>query len=121
MARITVEDCIRKLPNRFHWVQIETIRTKQLRVGAKPLVNSEENRTAVVPCGRSRRVTSSPTIRPRGTSRERRDPIPADPSLPLRARPAALHTGLTSYARAWGVDTVLRVSRLGSQRFLSSE
>ena len=49
MARITVEDCIRKLPNRFHWVQIAAIRTKQLRGSAKPLVNSEENRTAVVP------------------------------------------------------------------------
>ena len=48
MARITIEDCIRKVPNRFHLARVATIRTKQLRKGAKPLVESEENRAVVV-------------------------------------------------------------------------
>ena len=48
MARITIEDCIRKVPNHFHLAQLATIRTKQLRRGAKPLVESEGNREAVV-------------------------------------------------------------------------
>ena len=48
MARITIEDCIRKVPNRFHLARIAMIRTRQLRGGAKPLVESEENRAAVV-------------------------------------------------------------------------
>jgi DNA-directed RNA polymerase subunit omega len=48
MARITIEDCVRKVPNRFHLARIAMIRTKQLRKGAKPLVESEENRAAVV-------------------------------------------------------------------------
>jgi DNA-directed RNA polymerase subunit omega len=48
MARITIEDCIEKVPNRFHLARIAMIRTRQLRRGAKPLVESEENRAVVV-------------------------------------------------------------------------
>ena len=48
MARITVEDCIEKVPNRFHLVQMASIRTKQLKKGARPLVQSEENKEVVV-------------------------------------------------------------------------
>ncbi len=48
MARITIEDCTRNVPNRFHVVQMSAIRTKQLMKGAKPLVNNEENKEVVV-------------------------------------------------------------------------
>jgi DNA-directed RNA polymerase subunit omega len=48
MARITIEDCIEKVPNRFHLVQMAAIRTKQLKKGAEPLVHSEENKEVVV-------------------------------------------------------------------------
>jgi DNA-directed RNA polymerase subunit omega len=48
MARITIEDCTRNVPNRFHLVQMSAIRTKQLKKGAKALVNSEENKEVVV-------------------------------------------------------------------------
>jgi DNA-directed RNA polymerase subunit omega len=48
MARITVEDCTKRVPNRFHLVQMAAIRTKQLKRGAKPLVQSEENKEVVV-------------------------------------------------------------------------
>ncbi len=48
MARITIEDCIRKVPNRFNLVQMAAIRTKQLKRGAKPLVEAEENKHVVV-------------------------------------------------------------------------
>ena len=40
MARITVEDCIEKVPNRFHLVQMTAIRTKQLKKGANALVDA---------------------------------------------------------------------------------
>ncbi len=46
MARVTVEDCIEKVPNRFHRVQRVTIRTKHPRKGAKPLVDGQTD-TAV--------------------------------------------------------------------------
>ncbi len=48
LARVTVEDCIEKVPNRFHLVQMVTIRTKQLKKGAKPLVDSQENKAVVM-------------------------------------------------------------------------
>lgn len=47
MARITVEDCTEKVPNRFHLVQMAAIRTKQLKKGARQLVESEENKEVV--------------------------------------------------------------------------
>ena len=48
MARITVEDCTDKVPNRFHLVQMASIRTKQLKKGSRPLVSSDENKEVVV-------------------------------------------------------------------------
>lgn len=48
MARITVEDCTEKVPNRFHLVQMASIRCKQLKKGARALVQSEENKEVVV-------------------------------------------------------------------------
>ncbi|MEE2678061.1 MAG: DNA-directed RNA polymerase subunit omega [Myxococcota bacterium] len=48
MARITVEDCTEVVPNRFHLVQMASIRTKQLKKGARALLQSEENKEVVV-------------------------------------------------------------------------
>jgi DNA-directed RNA polymerase subunit omega len=48
MARITIEDCTKVVPNRFHLVQMASIRTKQLKRGAKPLVQAEDNKEVVV-------------------------------------------------------------------------
>lgn len=48
MARVTVEDCIEKVPNRFHLVQMASIRTKQLKKGAKALVQADDNKEVVV-------------------------------------------------------------------------
>ena len=48
MARVTIEDCIQKVPNHFHLVQMVTIRTKQLRKGAQPLVDGQDNKAVVV-------------------------------------------------------------------------
>ena len=48
MARITIEDCIDKVPNRFHLVQMAAIRTKQLKKGASALVSNDENKEVVV-------------------------------------------------------------------------
>lgn len=47
MARITIEDCTQKVPNRFHLVQMAAIRTKQLKKGARALVQTEENKEVV--------------------------------------------------------------------------
>ena len=47
MARITVEDCTKIVPNRFHLVQMASIRTKQLKKGARSLVPGDENKEVV--------------------------------------------------------------------------
>lgn len=41
MARITVEDCLEKVPNRFELVMLASKRAKQLFKGAKPLLETD--------------------------------------------------------------------------------
>jgi len=41
MARITVEDCLNEIPNRFELVLVGARRAKQLLKGARPLVDSD--------------------------------------------------------------------------------
>jgi DNA-directed RNA polymerase subunit omega len=41
MARITVEDCLDKIPNRFELVLLSSKRAKQLLKGARPLVETD--------------------------------------------------------------------------------
>ena len=48
MARITIEDCVEKVPNRFHLVQMASIRPKQLKKGARPLVRADDNKAVVL-------------------------------------------------------------------------
>lgn len=47
MARVTVEDCLKKVNNRFALVHLASKRVKQLRQGSKPLVISK-NRDIVI-------------------------------------------------------------------------
>ncbi|HEU4430334.1 MAG TPA: DNA-directed RNA polymerase subunit omega [Myxococcota bacterium] len=47
MARITIEDCIAVIPNRFHLVRVAMIRARQLRKGATPLVDVGDNKHVV--------------------------------------------------------------------------
>jgi DNA-directed RNA polymerase subunit omega len=49
MARITVEDCLREVPNRFLLVMVATKRAKQLFKGAETLIeNKSKNRNVVL-------------------------------------------------------------------------
>lgn len=41
MARITVEDCLKKVTNRFALVLLASSRTKQLYKGSKPRVQAD--------------------------------------------------------------------------------
>jgi DNA-directed RNA polymerase subunit omega len=47
MSRITVEDCLEKVDNRFELVMLASKRARQLFKGAKPLIDSD-NREVVV-------------------------------------------------------------------------
>ncbi|WP_127715193.1 DNA-directed RNA polymerase subunit omega [Halobacteriovorax sp. HLS] len=41
MARITIEDCLEKVENRYELVHLAVKRVKQLREGSNPLVRSK--------------------------------------------------------------------------------
>ena len=48
MARITVEDCLEKVDNRFELVLMATRRARQIANGADPLVEWENDKPTVV-------------------------------------------------------------------------
>lgn len=48
MARITVEDCLEKVPNLFQLVLVAAKRSRQLANGAHPMVDWENDKPTVV-------------------------------------------------------------------------
>lgn len=48
MARITIEDCLEKVSNKYALVVVAAKRAKQLYKGAKPLVDNRENKNIVL-------------------------------------------------------------------------
>lgn len=48
MARITVEDCLKRIPNRFMLVNMVAKRVRQMREGSEYLVSSPKNEDVVV-------------------------------------------------------------------------
>ena len=48
MARITVEDCLRRVPNRFMLVNLVSQRVRQIREGSEYLVSSPKNEDVVI-------------------------------------------------------------------------
>ncbi|MEP7184606.1 MAG: DNA-directed RNA polymerase subunit omega [Rhodanobacter sp.] len=48
MARITVEDCLEVVDNRFELVLMATKRARQLEKGAEPAVNPEQDKPTVL-------------------------------------------------------------------------
>lgn len=48
MARITVEDCLNRIDNRFEMVLTATKRARQIANGAEPLVEEENDKPTVI-------------------------------------------------------------------------
>ena len=48
MARITVEDCLNKIDNRFEMVLTATKRARQIAHGADPLVEEQNDKPTVI-------------------------------------------------------------------------
>ena len=44
MARITVDDCLEKIPNRLQLTLAAALRSRQLVIGAEPLIDMEGSR-----------------------------------------------------------------------------
>jgi DNA-directed RNA polymerase subunit omega len=48
MARVTVEDCVDKIPNRFDLFLLASYRGRQLSGGAEPMVDRDRDKNPVV-------------------------------------------------------------------------
>jgi len=48
MARITVEDCLNRIDNRFEMVLTATKRARQIANGAEPMVEEENDKPTVI-------------------------------------------------------------------------
>ncbi len=48
MARITVDDALEKISNRFHLTLAATYRARQLSAGASPLVDPDKDKFTVI-------------------------------------------------------------------------
>jgi DNA-directed RNA polymerase subunit omega len=48
MARVTVEDCVDKIPNRFDLVLLSGFRARQLSGGAEPILERDRDKNPVV-------------------------------------------------------------------------
>lgn len=48
MARITVEDCLKNMDNRFELVLTATKRARQISNGAEPMVEEENDKPTVI-------------------------------------------------------------------------
>ncbi|MFT4171962.1 MAG: DNA-directed RNA polymerase subunit omega [Rhodocyclaceae bacterium] len=47
MARITIDDCLRRIPNRFQLTLAATYRARQLAAGSSPLIDAERDKPTV--------------------------------------------------------------------------
>lgn len=48
MARITVDDCLEIIPNRFDMTLAATVRARQISIGSTPLIDSEKDKPTVI-------------------------------------------------------------------------
>jgi len=48
MARITVDDCVKRIPNRFELTLVATTRARQLALGATPTLDAGKDKPCVV-------------------------------------------------------------------------
>ena len=48
MARITVDECLKRIPNRFELTLVATVRARQLSIGATPQVEANKDKPCVI-------------------------------------------------------------------------
>jgi DNA-directed RNA polymerase subunit omega len=48
MARVTIDDCIKSIPNRFDLTLTAAYRARQLTTGATPQVDADNDKPAVI-------------------------------------------------------------------------
>ena len=78
MARITVDDCLKRIPNRFQLTLAATYRARQLGTGGSPLVEPNKDKPTVI----ALREIATGKI---GVEVLKRNPAPALAAAPVAA------------------------------------
>jgi len=80
MARITVDDCLKRIPNRFQLTLAATYRARQLGAGASPQVEANRDKHTVI-------ALREIAVGKVGTEVLRRNPTPAGAPAAAPAAP----------------------------------
>ena len=48
MARVTVDDCLKKIPHRFQLTLVATYRARQITMGSTPMVEADKDKPTVI-------------------------------------------------------------------------
>ncbi len=48
MARITIDDCLQRIPNRFELTLAATYRSRQITTGAAPMLDPDRDKPTVI-------------------------------------------------------------------------
>ncbi|MBW1949630.1 MAG: DNA-directed RNA polymerase subunit omega [Deltaproteobacteria bacterium] len=103
MARITVEDCLQKVNNRFALIHLSAKRVRQLRRGAEPLVQSKNKDIVVslreIAAGKVRKAEPEDLERLLEEAERRIPPLLSPRKRPLPKR----RNGLMLTGKAWEI------------------
>lgn len=110
MARVTVEDCVDKLPNRFELVLVAAHRARMLANGATVTVEPENDKNAVIALREIAERTVAPADMREGLIHSMQDNVEIDepetvaaPMLPQSMRPTL---GRDDRSKDTAVDTM---------------
>jgi DNA-directed RNA polymerase subunit omega len=78
MARITVEDCLERIPNRFDLVLVAAKRARQLSLGKEPTVDWDNDKATVVALREIALGNVDSSILKQATPEEEREAAPLD-------------------------------------------
>ncbi len=86
MARITVEDCLKHIPNRFDLVMVASKRARQLSHGKEPTVPWDNDKPTVVALREIAGATISASILAEASAQEQREETLDEQELRERLR-----------------------------------
>jgi DNA-directed RNA polymerase subunit omega len=100
MARVTVEDCIVKIPNRFNLVMAAAQRSRQLSVGAELTVERDNDKNPVVALREIAEATIPPDELEEGLIRNLQKHVDIDEPIEEAEEMLAIEDALGDFAAA---------------------
>ena len=110
MARITVEDCLENVDNRFQLVLVATKRARQLASGVEPFVPWENDKPTIVALREiAEGLVSEETL---AEPEESMDSIDDELAAALAGQPTATVDDIGAYATGWVEDLLVDLTPL---------